>query len=288
MDLITDVLQAMRVGSARSNALAFDGVWQRDVDAEDGSGFHVMVRGTAWLTLEGEPTRRLEAGDVVFFPRGREHRLRGKPYLTGEEDAIAPTLILCGAYRLDRSRLHPLLQEMPAAVYLTTHSTAASPLRTVVDLLGQELQHPGPGHEAVTESLLDTLLLYILRAWWERERATSTGTGWATALADPSINAALQAMHDRPEQQWTVDDLARVAGRSRAAFARRFTDLVGQPPLAYLRWWRLTYAGCLLRSENWTLREIAERTGYLSEFAFGRAFRREYGMAPGQFRKKTA
>lgn len=81
--------------------------------------------------------------------------------------------------------------------------------------------------------------------------------------------------------------LAKVAGRSRAAFSRRFTDLVGQPPLAYLRWWSLTYAGCLLRSEDWTVREIAAHTGYLSEFAFSRAFRREYGVAPGVFRRAS-
>ncbi|MDG4863395.1 helix-turn-helix transcriptional regulator, partial [Streptomyces sp. T-3] len=90
-----------------------------------------------------------------------------------------------------------------------------------------------------------------------------------------------------PARPWTVEDLGARAGLSRAAFARRFTALVGQPPLAYLTWWRMTTAGRLLREADAPLRTVAEQAGYTSEFAFAKAFKREYGMAPGQYRKRA-
>jgi transcriptional regulator GlxA family with amidase domain len=128
------------------------------------------------------------------------------------------------------------------------------------------------------------LLLYVLRAWLDEQPAD--GAGWATALRDPAITTALRQVHRHPEKPWTVEDLAAVAGLSRAAFARRFTTIVGQPPLAYLTWWRMTAAAKLLRQTDAPLRAIATRTGYASEYAFGKAFKRAYGTAPGQYRSE--
>ena len=86
---------------------------------------------------------------------------------------------------------------------------------------------------------------------------------------------------------WTVEELGRRAGLSRAAFARRFTALVGQPPLGYLTWWRLAQAAQLLRHSDTPVQTIAQRTGYTSEFAFAKAFKREYAVAPGRYRQQS-
>src|SRR5438477_9576588 len=91
--------------------------------------------------------------------------------------------------------------------------------------------------------LLDTGLLYILRAWYDQHAKHTTG--WAAALRDPAIGQALSAIHHDPARPWTVEELGTVAGLSRAAFAKRFTAFVGEPPLGYLTWWRLTLAGHL-------------------------------------------
>ncbi len=96
---------------------------------------------------------------------------------------------------------------------------------------------------------------------------------------------ALRALHDDPARAWTVEELGALSGLSRAPFARRFTTLVGRAPLAYLTWWRMTTAGRLLRSADVPLRVVAQRSGYSSEFAFAKAFKREYGMAPGRYRE---
>ena len=107
-----------------------------------------------------------------------------------------------------------------------------------------------------------------------------------STLHDPQIAAALRAIHADPARQWTVEELGQRAGLSRAAFARRFTGLVGQPPLTYLTWWRMTTAaGFLLRSDA-PLSAVARRIGYTSEFAFATAFKRAYGMAPGTYRRR--
>jgi AraC-like DNA-binding protein len=135
-------------------------------------------------------------------------------------------------------------------------------------------------------ALLDMLLLYILRAWLDERPHHGSATGWAAALGDPAVSAALQEIHNDPARPWTVEGLGARAGLSRAAFARRFTALVGRPPLAYLTWWRMTTAARLLRRSDAPLHVVAEQVGYSSEFAFANAFKREYGIAPGRYRRQ--
>ncbi|WP_307792769.1 AraC family transcriptional regulator [Streptomyces sp. HB132] len=127
--------------------------------------------------------------------------------------------------------------------------------------------------------------MYILRIWLA-EHPTRDGNGWAAALNDPPITAALHAVHRDPAAPWTVAKLAAEAGLSRATFARRFTSMAGQPPLGYLTWWRLTMAARLLRETEATLRSIAAQVGYTFEFAFANAFKRTYGLAPGTYRRR--
>lgn len=154
-----------------------------------------------------------------------------------------------------------------------------------MDLLGAELERPQPGTDAIVPALLDTLLLYILRAWLAERPEHGEPTGWAAALTDPATGAALAAIHRDPAHPWTVATLGTEAGLSRAAFSRRFTTLVGRPPLAYLTWWRLTSAARLLRDSDAPLSVVAAQVGYTSEYAFANAFKREYGIAPGRHRR---
>lgn len=307
MDVLSDAIAAMRTGRPHSGRQDKYAPWGMRFAASDGTGFHVVLQGSAWLIpAVGEPVA-MGAGDVVFLAQGREYGLASgldvpleevRPLPDGtwpEAASAAPvrsgplTVLLCGAYMLDRSRAHPLLSELPDVVHLPTRVGAHRSLRTAVDLLGAELEEPQPGSDTIVASLLDTLLLYILRAWWLGERhGSGHPTGWAAALADPAIAAALRCIHGDPAHPWTVEELGARAGLSRAAFARRFAALVGEPPLTYLTWWRMTTAGRLLRADDTPLRTIARRTGYTSEFAFAKAFKREYGVAPGQYRRQTA
>ena len=197
-------------------------------------------------------------------------------------DDTATTVLLCGAYLLDQARPHPLFAELPPLIQLPARVGVRPRLRAAVDLLGVELERPGHGSEAIVPALLDVLLLYMIRAWFDEHSAHS---GWVGALRDSALLAALQAIHSEPGRPWTVESLGAAADLSRASFARRFTSMVGQPPLTYLTWWRMTVAARIFRETSSPVRQVAESVGYGSEFAFAKAFKREYGSGPGQYRR---
>lgn len=195
--------------------------------------------------------------------------------------AGARATILCGAYRLLRHRPHPLLRDLPEVVHLPAVPGRHPGLRAMVGLLGDELATRAAGASVVAPSLVDALLVYMLRAWLDE---SSRAGGWPAALADPVTARALAAIHGDPAHAWTVERLGAEAGLSRAAFARRFTALVGEPPLTYLTRWRLTTATHLLRDTDKPLAQVAAAVGYGSAFAFAKAFRREYATTPGAYR----
>jgi AraC-like DNA-binding protein len=245
----------------------------------------------------------LGVGDVLFTAPGQGHVLADRPGspLTDfrpvrDSGSLitdlnipgrgAATEMLCVCYSFDRLRPHPLLRDLPPVIHLPARVGHHRSLRATVDLMGDELRDPRIGTEAILTPLVDMLLLYVLRAWLD-EQASAGATGWAAALTDPAIGNALQAIHQRPEHPWTVAELATRAGISRATFAKRFSTAVGQPPLAYLTWWRMTTASRLLRGTDASLQTVAERSGYGSEYAFAKAFKREYGLPPGRYRRIT-
>lgn len=270
----------------------------------------MILQGSCWvLTPDTEPVQ-LGTGDVVFRPHGSGHTLADSPetpvaappcnpddhelhdaYASDSVDRSGGggpvTVVLCGAYQLDPSRTHPLLLTLPELIHLPAQSGGHPELRSAVALLAAELETPRLGTDAAVPALLDTLLLYILRIWFEEQPAREDSTGWAAALNDPPVSAALHAIHRDPAAPWTVAKLAAEAGLSRASFARRFAKLIGQPPLGYLTWWRMTTAARLLRTSDAPLRSIAAQVGYTSEFAFANAFKRTHGTPPGTYRRKS-
>jgi AraC-like DNA-binding protein len=269
VDVVSDVIGVLRTGRPSSNRTSVDVRWKLPFEAYDGAGFHILLRGTCALISDfGEPVR-LGVGDVVLLPHGSAHWLAGDG-----------TELLCGKYRLDRSWSHPLLSELPEIIHLPATVGRHPELRAAIDLLGGEVEAERPGRDAVVSGLLDLLLVYMLRAWLE----DSPDTGWSLALADPVVARALRAIHDDPARPWTVPELAAVVGHSRATLARRFAALVGQPPMAYLTWWRMTRAARLLRDSDAPLSAIARQVGYESPFAFSHAFKRLFGQSPNQYR----
>ncbi|WP_106399708.1 AraC family transcriptional regulator [Actinocorallia populi] len=307
MDVLSDVVALLRTGRPRSARIAWRSPWgQRFPSVPGSAGFQVILQGSCWLIPPsgGEPVA-LGTGDVVFFPHGHGCALADSPSTPPAEPPCDPledaelfvsdsvgnhgplTVTLCGGYRLDPRHSHPLLADLPEFVHLPARPGHHPELRTAVELLGSEIGAPRPGADTVVLALLDMLLLYILRAWFEELPAPVRSTGWARALTDPAVSAALHAMHRAPADPWTVRSLAAEAGLSRAAFSRRFTTLTGRPPLTYLTWWRLTLAADLLHTTDAPLSEVAARIGYTSEFAFANAFKRHHGIAPGKYRRQS-
>ncbi|MDL4817856.1 AraC family transcriptional regulator [Actinomadura opuntiae] len=300
MDVLSDAITAMRLGRPHSSRTLLEPPWGVRFGPQPGAGFHVILKGGCWLIPPAGDPIHLGVGDVAFLPRELGHGLADAPDRpladarsllrpAGADDPPAGrTEMLCGAYRLDQSRVHPLLAELPDVVHIPARIGRHPSLRGAIELLGRELDGgTRHGGDAALPALLEVLLLYMLRAWYE-DRPADEATGWAAALRDPAVAAALRAVHDEPGRPWTVRSLACRADLSRAAFARRFTATVGAPPLAYLTWWRMTVAARLLRDTDLPLRSVAERVGYTSEFAFAKAFKREFAEAPGRFREAAA
>ncbi|WP_073498633.1 AraC family transcriptional regulator [Actinacidiphila paucisporea] len=298
MDVLSDVLAVLRAGRPRSALMRYHAPWAREFTAAPGSaGFQVVLRGMCVLRpTAGRPAVDVGPGDVVLLPRGTGHVLADSPGTAVTTPPVAghrpaagdgpATLVLSGGYPLDPQRGHPLLAELPDVVHVAAAPARHQETATAVRLLAGELERPRLGTDAIVPSLLDALLLYALRAWYEDAPLRDGGpAGWAAALNDPPVTAALRAMHRTPADPWTVERLAREAGLSRAAFARRFAALTGRPPLSYLTWWRMTLAARLLATSALPLSSVAAQVGYTSEFAFAHAFKRWCGLAPGRYRR---
>ncbi|MFI6870565.1 AraC family transcriptional regulator [Nocardia sp. NPDC050406] len=307
MDVLTEALASMRTGAPASVRTEGRAPWGLRMPPVAGAGFHVVLHGSCWIYPSEntfEPVA-LGAGDVIFVRDGAGHILADHPdtpahvprpdqytemrppigaVTLGENGPL--TSLLCGNYHLDGTRPHPLLKQLPEFIHLPARPGRHPELAAAVTLLRAELDNPRIGSHGIVPALIDSLLLYILRAWIEDQPA-STAVGWAAALRDPAVAPALSAIHDNPAAPWTVQSLADRAGLSRAAFAKKFATMVGEPPLAYLTRWRLTTAARLLREEDLPIGTVAARAGYANEFAFGKAFKREYQVAPGQYRRQA-
>jgi AraC-like DNA-binding protein len=150
-------------------------------------------------------------------------------------------------------------------------------------LLCEEIVRDQPGQEVVLDRLLDLLLIAVIRAWFSRPG--SRAPAWYAACGDPVVGPALNLLHDDPAHPWTVASLAARTGVSRAALGRRFTELVGEPPMSYLTGWRLALAADLLREPDATVAAVARKVGYGSPFALSAAFKRVRGVSPQQHRE---
>ncbi len=230
-----------------------------------------VVYGHRRAAASGEPERM--AGDRWRLPMPRAYG----------QSADAPTVVVRGAYRSHSAAGRRLLQSLPAI-----GRVPASRLpRSLQHLLEEEVtREDSPGHQGVLDRLLDLLFVLALRAWLQEPHLQLPG--WCHALTRPGLGPALQAIHDQPERRWTVADLARLAGMSRAAFADQFHAVVGQPPIAYLTAWRIELAASLLRDTDATLASIARTVGYTDGYALSTAFKRVTGATPASTRRRNA
>ncbi|MFE1798644.1 AraC family transcriptional regulator [Streptomyces sp. NPDC059517] len=306
--MISQAVSGLRVGRETVRRFRQSGPWGMRYAGLTGSGFHVVLRGSGWLVPLDAPPVALHPGDVVLITSGADHglshapcRLDGLPQvaLSLDQPAAGPAdfEFLCGAYRLDHGQVHPYLTVMPDLLVVSPDHERFPALRSVIELLDDDAaqaqsqeqtqaqaQAQAPTGKSVTRSaLLDLMLVHVLRQWMEDE-----GSQGRPVLSDPAIASALRTIHGEPQTQWTATRLSETVGMSRVAFTRRFTSVVGKPPMTYLRNWRLSCAARLLRETDAPLAAIARQVGYSTEFAFAGAFRREYGVSPGRFRHAEA
>lgn len=266
--------------------------------------FHLITEGECWVELGGDlPPLRLIAGDAVLFPQGHAHRMSSQPGLPPASGARlhevlarrprllayggggATTKLVCGYLACDARLARLLLTGLPPVVKVGVRgSNAGMWLEASLRYALAEARSPRPGGQGVLAKLAEVLFIEVLRIHMNEQ--ADGRTGWLAGVNDRIVGAALRALHAKPAQPWTLEELARTAGTSRSVLAERFMQLVGQAPMQYLAQWRMLLASNLLARSNAPLAHIAEEVGYQTDTAFSRAFRREYGMPPAAWRRR--
>ncbi|MFC5673248.1 AraC family transcriptional regulator [Streptomyces incanus] len=311
MDALTGLLEGPRARGAFMIKACFDPPWS--VRIEDRSPLTVMllVRGEAWLVPDGGDRRLLRPEDLaiargpgpytcaddpdtppqaLILPGGECRYPDGRP-MNGVMDlgvriwgdsTDGATVMLIGTYRMRGEIGGRLLDALPPLLLLTADDWDC-PLSPI---LAAEIVRDEPGQEVVLDRLLDLLVIAALRAWFARPEAAPPA--WYGALGDPVVGPVLRLLQDDPARPWTVAALAAKAGVSRAAPARRFTELGGEPPMTYLTGRRLALAADRLRDTDDPLGAIARHVGYGGAFALSTAFKRAYGVSPQEWRTRAA
>ncbi len=297
MDVLTDLLSRAHARGALFAHTTLPAPWGLRFADRTPLAFHTVLEGEAWARRDDEDTwRRVGAGEVLLVRAPSAHAMASAPGApTVDLDAVIDdwrlgprrfampgagpeTVLLCGAYGFEGSVCDALLAALPPVVHLERPGPR---LTALLDLLRGEVAADAPGGQTVLDRLLDAALVLALREHF----TTSTTPAVMRGLADPEVGRALELLHAEPARPWTVAALAAHVGLSRAALARRFTTLVGRPPLGYLTGLRIGMAEERLRSSDAKLAAIAAEVGYGSEFALSAAFKRVHGVAPGAWRR---
>lgn len=301
VDILASVLSTAAVRGSVAATLRAGGSWGLRLDRIPGAAFHAVTSGATHLVIDGRPTTRLSAGDVVLLPSGVAHDLvsevgvetRPFEHVRAETDRAdgadivigdppATTQIICASYAYDRAvRLSPFAV-LPDVVHVPALAAPAG-LRSALSLISDELTAPGPGTRTVLDHVVNVVLIQVLRAWID-DAAGDRPPSWLRGLADPTTRSALVELHADPAYAWTVANLAARVGVSRATLARRFDSEVGLGPGEYISSWRMELAAHRLRTGDDAVGSIARSVGYQSEYAFNRAFARHFATPPGRYR----
>lgn len=305
-DRLARVLHTLRMSGTFYCHAELSEPWALEMPAiPDSVSFHVMTAGVCWLRLPDVEPIELRAGDLALVPHGLGHDLLSEPdarrgprvdllpqqYLSRHYSMLChggtgrTAQLICGIVSFEDPSARELMRTLPAVLFISGDKiSAASAVRDTLRLMAGELAHPQIGGEAVATRLADILVVQAIRSWITSDEQAATG--WLRAIQDERIGRALEAIHANPRDAWNLDRLAHVAAMSRSSFSARFTELVGESPIAYLTRWRMNIAESRLRDQGITAAKLATELGYQSEAAFNRAFTRIIGRTPGSIRNQ--
>jgi AraC-like DNA-binding protein len=312
MDALTEILNSVRVRSTVYCPIEIGAPWGLHIAEEIGAPFFILVKGTAFLVIEELNIRRsLNAGEFIIITKRCACKVSNSPQskiidlqewlrrnppgpdgtfkVKGKGEV---TKFIGGTFFFDHHESHPLLKVLPPFLHFSVtpgeegkDTKVADWFGTTLDLITAEAGARKPGAEPIIARLSDILFIQAVRSY--AGVASGERSNWFAAAADPQIGEAIANIHRAPQSQWTVEGLATLSGMSRSAFAGRFSELVGEPPLRYLSRWRMHKAIEMLREGRLTTAEIAALVGYESEAAFSKAFKKWNGKGPGAFRRSS-
>lgn len=294
-DGVSEMLRSLRVRTTVFCRSDMRAPWGFGVRAHGRAAFHVLLEGRCTLEVAGvdEPVK-LEAGDLVVLPRGPGHTLRSDRDAPVEwlDDILhrtppvagrlryggrgARTDLICGVFAIEDREAVPILKAIPT-VALVRRADGAKWLGPLLALIKTEVASFAPGGDSVVARLADILMLQAIRHGVDAVSRDGV-------IFDSRVGAALRLMREEPDRAWTIGGLARTVSVSRTSLVERFRLTTGMPPMRYLTRFRIAAAARELGSSTATLAEIAPRVGYSSDIALSKAFRREMGVTPSDYR----
>jgi AraC-like DNA-binding protein len=313
IDLLSEVLRSVQLKGGIFLDARFTAPWcvHTNILAEDCGAFatkpplliayHFVIAGRLLVSVDGEPSIEVGAGEIVLLPRNDVHTLASEAGLvpTSARHLIKPSTngglakishggggeaaqIVCGFLGSEQT-YDPLIAALPRIIKLDVREGASRDwVEASVRYAAAELTAGKLASSNLMARLSELLFVEAMRQY--SVTFTEQGAGWLKGVTDPQIGRALAAIHQSPASPWTGDSLASEASMSRSAFVERFTALVGMPPIRYLTFWRLQAAKRSMRQGRKTIAQLAAEAGYGSEEAFSRAFKREFGMSPARWR----
>ncbi|HUO67962.1 MAG TPA: helix-turn-helix domain-containing protein [Gammaproteobacteria bacterium] len=275
MDILTAVLEALQLRATYAQRVRVDDDHREHI--ERGHAVMIIVPDGRYTATTGRVQYDLAARDFLLAMSEQTVSLKRR-------SGTAQPLVRCD-YTLRADLPHPLMRQLPPVLHFGARLlTDQAEFGRTIALLEAELANAPVGVDFVATRLAEIAFVEALRKG-VLEKATEPA--FLGALADPHVRASLDAVHRAPNEAWTVVDLAAIAKLSRAAFAERFQRLVGEPPLRYLRTWRLLNARRELARGKATVRIVAEHAGYRSTNGFSRAFRRFFRESPSAARRTS-
>ncbi|WP_280312367.1 AraC family transcriptional regulator [Nocardia abscessus] len=304
MDAVSELLAEVRARGAVFRQSIMRPPWALRMASGAPLTLVTMLRGRAWIVPDQHEEVAIGVGDIAVIRGDVPYTVADHPATTpslvvtsadycpgaeGVERAAGPArtcgtpseeaaVLVSGAFERRGELSERLLRTLPAVLVVPREEGPYPSVETVAE----EVARDRPGQQLVLDRLLDLMLVSALRSWFDNPDADAPA--WCRALDDPVVGAALRLLHDTPAHPWTVAELASKVGVSRAALARRFTALVGEPPMSYLTGWRIDSAANLLRETDHTVGTIARKVGYANAFALSVAFKRLRGTRPSDHR----
>jgi len=310
MDVLSDILSHMKLAGTLYFRTSFTGSWGvRVPNYQNVAQFHYARRGRCYIRVsDAQPAHLLEQGDLIIITRGAAHTLYCDPatehsavmldrvleesgfdgtgtLVFGNNDEGHETQLVCGHFAFETQTSHPLIESLPDTLHLRDYGDSAGTwIENTLRVISAEAGMQQLGSELIARKLSEILLAQALRSYLTESGADRQVMA---GFADRKISAVLSAVHKDPAFAWTVDKLADVAGMSRTAFVNRFAQTMSSTPMNYITHWRMQLAREKLTESTDPIVLIAESAGYQSEAAFGRVFKRFFGVAPAACRREA-
>jgi AraC-like DNA-binding protein/mannose-6-phosphate isomerase-like protein (cupin superfamily) len=303
-DSLSKLLRVINVQSTVYCLSEFRAPWGFHVEHSAVAKFHLTLSGKCVLALDNGDRFTVNEGEVIVLPLGSGHTVQDRfrttdvPSLESILTENPPTMgrlryggrgrstrLLCGGFALSDALPARLLALLPPVLRFDMRAVGASGVAALVDVIQAQAEDEQPGAPAIFAKIADVFLTQVLRTYLLT--AESSGAIQVGPLQHPAIASAIELMRKHMDRPWTVPELAREVGMSRTLFVTRFSHLVGHPPMRFLTRLRLSQVAGDLATTNQTLFAIARRAGYETEASLSKAFKREFGVAPGVYRRQS-